>query len=225
MRLVCISDTHGVVYKTLPMGDVLVHAGDFSRMSVPSEIDDFAKWLASQPHPHKVVIAGNHDVPFETNPGDAQQRLLVDPTIRYLQDSGIEVDGVKFWGSPWQPRFYDWAFNLDRGEPLDRKWQLIPKDTDVLITHGPPWGTLDECPHFRWRQVTEKVGCRSLAKHVARVKPALHVFGHIHESAGVEEREGTLFINACLMNGGYRPTHPPRVVDLTNGRAVLVPNP
>ena len=217
MRIVCISDTHGVFYKALPEGDVLIHAGDFSRRSILEEVDEFAEWLAEQPHAHKIVVAGNHDVAFERDPEEARKRLLIDDSITYLQDSGMEIDGVKFWGSPWQPEFYDWAFNLPRGKALDQKWKLIPKDTDVLITHGPPFGFLDECPHFRWRHVKEKVGCRELARHVQeRVQPKLHVFGHIHESAGVQELDGTLYINACTMDGRYMPVHRPHIVDFAD---------
>jgi len=90
----------------------------------------------------------------------------------------VIIEGVKFYGSPWQPRFFDWAFNLDRGEEIKKKWDLIPMDTDVLITHGPPYGILD------LTHEGEKVGCEELMKAVLRVQPKIHIFGHIHEAYG-----------------------------------------
>ncbi len=142
----------------------------------------------------------------------------MDSSFTYLQDSGCEIDGVKFWGSPWQPEFNDWHFNLSRGEPLARKWRLIPDDTDVLITHGPPHGILDECPEWisGWGRTrgTVHVGCEELAKALERVQPKVHIFGHIHEGAGVLEQDGRTYINASSMDANYDITHPPRVFEL-----------
>ena len=93
----------------------------------------------------------------------------------YLCDESLTLDGVKFYGSPWQPRFFDWAFNKDRGAPLKAIWDKIPLDTDVLITHGPPHGILD----LTFDKI--KAGCEELLLAVQRIKPKVHVFGHIHE--------------------------------------------
>jgi hypothetical protein len=126
----------------------------------------------------------------------------------YLQDSGVDIDGIKFWGSPWQPEFYNWAFNLPRGPELARVWAQIPNDTDVLITHGPPYGVLDEIYHGK------RVGCQDLSDALERVKPKVHVFGHIHEGYGVLEQNGTTYVNASLCNQYYQLVHSPIVIDV-----------
>ena len=117
------------------------------------------------------------------------------------------VDGLEVWGSPWQPWFHDWAFNLERGAALAEKWAMIPDSTDLLITHGPPHGILDACFDGR------RVGCEELTRAVERVRPKLHVFGHIHEAYGVVDDGTTLFVNASNCNLRYRPANAPIVVD------------
>ncbi|MDP2308528.1 MAG: metallophosphatase domain-containing protein [Pseudomonadota bacterium] len=205
MRIVCVSDTHSFHDRVdVPDGDILVHTGDLSRRGSREDVRSFDRWLGALPHPHKVVIAGNHDFCFER---DATARGWITNAI-YLQDEGCVIAGLKFWGSPWQPRFFDWAFNLDRGVQLREKWDLIPPDTDVLLTHGPPHGVLD---------VTYAglvVGCEELRAAVSRVRPRLHVFGHIHEGYGRSEQDGTRFVNASSCNVQYIPTQAPIVVDL-----------
>jgi Icc-related predicted phosphoesterase len=201
-----------------PEGDVLLHAGDFTRGGSLDEVRAFTTWFAAQPHRHKIVVAGNHDFAFERTPEAAAP--LVDG-MTYLQDAGVTIDGVRFWGSPWQPWFHNWAFNLERGAPIRQKWDLIPADTDVLITHGPPHGILDETRR------KEAVGCEELRVVVSRVRPALHLFGHIHEGFGADEREGILFVNAAFVDFEYDPGNFPVVVDVERSphgriRATLV---
>lgn len=198
MRLVLISDTHGYHDRLeVPEGDVLVHAGDLSKHGRLTELAEFDAWLGKLPHTHKIVIAGNHDFAFERDPKSARHWMR---HCTYLQDSGVTIDGVTFWGSPWQPWFFDWAFNLPRGKDLAKVWAKIPTGTDVLITHGPPAGIRDK------NTGGEAVGCVDLLERVQAVRPRLHVFGHIHESAGVEEIDGTTFVNAACMNRLARPT-------------------
>ncbi len=211
MRIVTISDTHtlheGVV---LPDGDLLVHAGDFTLGGQPHEVEEFFAWLERQPHRNKVLIAGNHDLLFEYAPDYA--RAMVPPNVIYLEDSGCEIEGMYLWGSPWQPWFLDWAFNLATEAELQAKWDLIPPNTDVLVTHGPPYGILDECDDGR------RVGCPALAATVRRINPRLHLFGHIHEGYGravdPTGQAGTTFVNACVCDHLYRPVNPPVVVDV-----------
>jgi len=135
MKIVCLADTHGMHSKLeVPYGDVLIHAGDFCGMGRSLEVIAFNEWLGTLPHPAKIVIAGNHDRPFERDPS---ARAFLTNAI-YLQDSEVTVAGIRFYGIPWQPAFCNWAFNLQRGEELKRKWDIIPNGIDILITHGPP---------------------------------------------------------------------------------------
>lgn len=206
MRIVCVSDTHGRGRDVdVPDGDVLVHAGDLSGMGSLKQIEQEADWLRALPHPTKVVIAGNHDFAFQQDASAA--RALMEGLV-YLEDRETTIDGVRFYGSPWQPWFHDWAFNLDRGEPIRAKWDLIPAGIDVLVTHGPPSAILDRTTSGH------QVGCEELLVAVARVRPRVHVFGHIHEAYGVVDRDGTRFVNASTCDFRYRPVHPPIVVDL-----------
>jgi Icc-related predicted phosphoesterase len=169
VRIVCLSDTHGLHRRlTLPQADILIHSGDFMvHGRSTDEIDDFNAWLGSLPHKHKIVIAGNHDLLFEVRPTEARARII---NAVYLEDTGVTLEGLNFWGSPVTPVFGDWAFAADRGAAIRRHWDKIPDDTDVLVTHGPPFGTLDKpdilAPHF---------GCQELTKAVIRTKPRLHV--------------------------------------------------
>ncbi len=216
MKIVAISDTHRCHNIDVPDGDILIHSGDATFTGYRHEIEEFAEWYGNLPHTHKVFVAGNHDTGFEDTPQQARDWLQSAGPIIYLQDSSVEleVDGekVKIYGSPWQPFFCNWAFNLRTDAELKAKWDMIPKDTDVLITHGPP---------FKLRDVTvnsEHVGCRELRKAVQRVKPKLHVFGHIHESYSVEEWNGTFFANASICNHRYHPVNAPLVFELNNGK-------
>jgi len=200
MRLVCLSDTHTLHERVeVPDGDVLIHAGDFCGRGDTFEAFTFAQWFLGQPHRHKVVVAGNHDVCLEKD--SSLGRKLFGGA--YLFESGVEIEGLKFWGAPWQPEFYDWAFNLPRGPRLREKWAKIPVGVDVLITHGPPHGVLD-------RVGDRLTGCEELKKALVRVKPKLHIFGHIHEGYG---REGGS-VNASICTAAYRPTNSPIVEDL-----------
>ena len=209
MRIVCISDTHGMHDSVVvPEGDVLIHAGDLTSRGTARQIRACGEWLAALPHRHKVVIAGNHDFLFESELARARE-LIESPGLTYLHDSGVEIEGVHFWGSPWQPWFHDWAFNLERGEALVEVWAKIPSATDVLITHGPPFGVLD-----RVARGGHSVGCEALAERLQGLEVKLHVFGHIHEDYGVQlGADGRVAINASIATLSYTPTQAPVVVD------------
>lgn len=218
LRLVLMSDTHGrELAHPIPPGDALLHAGDLTDVGRAKEIAAVGANLTALPHAHKLVIAGNHDFLFENDPPAA--RALLDG-VTYLEDAGAELTGLQVWGSPWQPWFFDWAFNLKRGAPLAEKWALIPDATDILITHGPPYGIGDRCHDGR------RVGCRALLERVQTLKPKLHVFGHIHEDRGWWRLGDTLFVNAA-QNYDRHPAmvvewsaDGPRVVDGEPGGAV-----
>ena len=127
MKLVFISDTHNRHNDIiLPEGDVLIHCGDATGRGRPHEVAAFLSWFEEQ-HQYKqrIMIAGNHDFMFQEEPYLAKAEL-VERDIVYLEDGEFEYEGLKFYGSPWQPWFCDWAFNLDRGPDIAAKWAQIP---------------------------------------------------------------------------------------------------
>ena len=206
-RIVCLSDTHNCNHEIdVPDGDILIHSGDATVRGTVEEIASFNRWFKRLPHKYKIFVAGNHDWLFQLD--NAHARSLLDPTIVYLQDSSFEIEGLLIYGSPWQPRFFDWAFNLDRGTQMAAKWSLIPDHVDILITHGPPNGILDLTP------AGDNAGCEELRKRVNEVRPMLHVFGHIHLGYGVVDEFGVKFVNASNCDERYFPINPPIVVEI-----------
>ena len=201
MKITFISDTHGKHYKTtqdlLPGGDMIIHAGDISNRGLITEIKDFMDWFGQLPYKHKIFIAGNHDFGFEAIRNSNEPGIKIHPNVIYLKDESVTIDGIKIYGSPWQPWFHDWAFNLHRGEEIAEKWKMIPDDVDILITHGPPHGILDKTERL------VNAGCEELYKRVFEVKPKIHVFGHIHEGYGMREIDDVIFINASALDAHY----------------------
>lgn len=211
MRIVCISDTHGLHDQlTLPPGDVVVHSGDFTERGEDYEIAAFLKWFAAQPHQNKILVAGNHDRYAE----DCVENFKLElkgTGITYLDDSGAKIMGKRFWGSPVTPLFHHMAFNRYRGADIRWHWEKIPKVTEVLITHGPPAGVLD------FNGIGRREGCEDLLevveKKLTRLK--LHVFGHIHPPGGqILERNGVRFVNAAICDGRNYLQQRPVVIDL-----------
>lgn len=211
MKLVCISDTHNNHHQiNIPYGDVLIHAGDITYTGEIANVLDFLYWLNDQPHKNKIFIAGNHDGCLQDYPELMADAIAQFPSITYLQDSSVEIDGVKFYGSPWVPRFGDWWFNLASRYDLKEKWDLIPNDTDVLITHTPSFCNRDINKHGMC------CGCEELAYALHRVKPKVHVCGHIHEDYGEKYLYDiqTIVVNACINTGNHQPLNKPIVLDI-----------
>lgn len=204
MRIVAVADTHTFQddLHLIPDGDVFIHAGDLCRGGRLDELRTVAAWLRTLPHRHKIVVAGNHDWCFAREPQAAIEAL--GQGVVYLQDSEVTINGVRFWGSPWQPEFKDWAFNLPRGEALAEKWALIPSGIHVLVTHGPPRGIGD------WTGEPVRQGCEDLLTAVRRIRPLLHLFGHIHQDGGFWQQNGICFANVTCWECERGPT----VVDL-----------
>lgn len=196
MDIVLISDTHGLHEKlTLPEGDMLIHAGDFTRLGGVEEVGLFNEWLLTLPFKYKIVIAGNHEKSFENQSSLARSILT---SCIYLENSGVEIEGIKFWGSPVTPKFFNWAFNKERGQEIKFYWDIIPEDIDVLITHGPPYEILD----FTFAEV--HAGCEELRKKIFDLPNLkLNVFGHIHEGYGTCKINNVTFINASSLNRHY----------------------
>jgi Icc-related predicted phosphoesterase len=207
MKIVAISDTHNRHNKLIvPDGDILIHAGDVTSQGKQSQVEDFLKWFSKHPHPHKIFIAGNHDFFFERMP-DTYIQSLIPENVTYLNDSGITIEGIKIWGSPVQPWFYDWAFNRQRGADIQKHWDLIPNDTDILITHGPVQGILDKTIDGT------HVGCVDLMNTVRRIRPKYFICGHIHEAYGRAETIGTTYINASVLDVRYQLVNQPIVFE------------
>ena len=218
MKITFISDTHTKhhqITSQLPGGDLIICAGDFSSRGLEHEVDGFFDWFNGlENYTNKIVIAGNHELMFEDDPMLAKDIISYYPKVTYLQDD-LEVIGddysssVKVWGSPWQPEFYDWAFNLPRGgEELKEKWDMIPPNMDILITHGPPWGHLDTVVGQ-----STNLGCELLAEKIKVLKPKIHVFGHIHSGYGYKFHEGTHYFNAAVLGEDYVFTQKPMTVE------------
>ncbi|ALG66798.1 metallophosphatase domain-containing protein [Beggiatoa leptomitoformis] len=206
MKIVLISDTHGFHHDIkLPEGDILIHAGDISEHGTFAEIREFDAFLSTLPHRYKIFTAGNHDWAFYQRPQEAV--ALIKHGI-YLHDESIEIEGLKIYGSAWQPRFLNMAFNLSRGQALAEKWQLIPTDTNILVTHTPPYGIGDMVA------TGEHVGCEALRTVVRQLQLQLHVFGHIHECYGYYQDKQTAYVNAASCNLRYSPRNLPIVIEI-----------
>jgi Icc-related predicted phosphoesterase len=198
MRIVAVADTHLFTDDlVVPDGDVFVHAGDLCRGGELEELEHAAAWIRALPHRHKVIVAGNHDWAFVREPERARALFA---TMHYLEDSEVMIEGLRFYGSPWQPKFHEWAFNLPRGEPLAAKWSRIPYGLDVLVTHSPPEGLGDRSP------VGGRAGCVDLRLRIVEVEPRLHLFGHIHQDGGAWQQGRTLHANVTTWECERDPT-------------------
>jgi Icc-related predicted phosphoesterase len=208
LKITTISDTHNkheYLNEFLPGGDILICGGDITSRGYITEIENFVKWFDKiDNYDTKIFIAGNHDFGFQDDLTTVKGLLSGYKTVEYLQDELIMLDVAGYkdflnvWGTPWQPEFYNWAFNLPRGETLKEKWDMIPVNTDILITHGPPFGKLDFVKYN-----TINVGCEELMKKVEEIKPKIHIFGHIHEGYGYVFDGNTHYINASVLDGRY----------------------
>ena len=222
MRITVISDTHtkhGLIpMEDLPGGDLIICAGDIMNSGYnKNDILDFCTWFHSlEQYDKKIFIAGNHDRMFENHPEGVEELLNIYFDIDYLQDGGYDLynldtdTGTKIYGSPWQPEFYSWAFNLPKnGIELAGKWEAIPDNTDILITHGPAFGTLDTVAGRPW----DNLGCELLAERIERLRPKIHVCGHIHSGYGYVFKDGTHFFNASVLDEQYEYTQKPMTFD------------
>lgn len=211
MRIVCISDTHELHRRIeIPDGDVLIHAGDFTGRGSIEAINEFNEWLGELPHKHKVIVPGNHELTFERTPE------IVIPLItnaHCLIHQEFIIDGIKFFGSPWTPRFGHWAYNAEDRYHLELLWKQIPLDTQVLITHGPANRIFDSIETFETG--VRYAGCSELRKRLNDLKELkAHIFGHIHEGYGSKLLGGIWRVNASICTGSYRPTNKPIVIDI-----------
>jgi Icc-related predicted phosphoesterase len=214
LKILLLSDTHGYHhhprFQTTQPYDVLIHAGDFTNTGNQTEVDDFLEWIEQQNHFKDIIyIAGNHDIGYTSR---AVTELENGTRLHYLHNDSTCIDGFNFYGSPYTPRFFDWAFMYDPHE-ANAIWSKIPHDTDVLISHGPPHGIMDECADLSGNPTN--AGCPVLLNYVERTPSIkLHVFGHIHEGHGVATHaNGRVSVNAASICGSDR--HQPIEFELT----------
>lgn len=202
MKLTCIADTHNKHEEVnIPEGDILIHAGDFTDAGTLRECRAFLKWFSSQPHKYKILVSGNHDFYLEKlNKGEI--RDLIPDNIHYLNNSAISIGNLNIWGSPVTPGEGNWAFRKGRGTKIAQYWNKIPKNTNILITHTPPYGIMD--------QLDDKshIGCEELKKKLSSLKLKAHIFGHLHGNYGIARKNGVQFINCSVLDNRYRALHP-----------------
>ena len=217
MRIVALSDTHGFHKKlTVPDGDLLICAGDFSMKAQQKHVVDFAQWFKGQPHKHKIIVPGNHDMYCETAHGWTRQEFF--PAI-YLNHEECYVGGYKVFGSPYSSSIYEpspWAFDYDpKGLLSEHLWKQIPENLDILITHGPPKGICDRVAMPKMGE-DPHVGDVNLLYYVKQRLPRIHIVGHIHEGYGqyISDCWTTRFYNVCVCDVHYKPVNPVTVIDL-----------
>ena len=211
MRIVFISDTHTKYEEIkIPECDILISAGDYSGRGETYSVVHFHRWLSKQPAKEFISVQGNHEVWVEKHWHDAWSIVnKIDERIRFVREESFVLEGIKFHCSAWSPEFCGWAFGAKRGEDIAKHWALIPDDTQVLVTHGPPYGILDTV-----FDGAENLGCRDLRKRLENLKRLkIHAFGHIHGGYGAKLVDGKLFVNASVCNEKYTAVNPVSIVD------------
>ena len=210
MKITGIADIH-TFYDDVIISetDVLIIAGDVLGAGIKEEWNNFITWISKINIDNIIYVAGNHDRVLEDEKTKEQAKKdLDDAGIIYLEDSSVTINDIKFYGSPWQINFCNWAFNLDEYE-LGKKWDIIPEDTDILITHSPPYGILDA------NKRGELCGCFSLKNNIIyRVKPKAHFFGHIHEGYGQVFNSDINFFNVSLCDEEYNIVNKPITIEM-----------
>lgn len=210
MKIVCISDSHNKHDDIMiPSCDILISAGDYSSRGLPQEVRNFHQWLNNQDAKHIISVQGNHELWVENNFNDAKLIATeVCPNIHFIDEGLVQVESLNIWCSAVTPWFCNWAWNRQRGDEIRRHWDLIPDNTDIIITHGPPYGYGDDT------MFDGPVGCVDLRDAINRVRPTLHISGHIHYGYGVYKNDHTTFINASICDESYNPTNKPIVIDI-----------
>lgn len=201
MRLLHISDTHGLHRELtdLPEADIIIHSGDLSVVGTSSEVIEFIEWFVELDYRYKIFIGGNHDFGLDGKERETIQGFLPDNCF-YLYNSGTTIEGLKFWGIPF-------FFSNDVSGDSHEVAAQIPLGTDVLITHRPPLGVLDNADNINY-------GCPDLLEAVSTIRPQYHLFGHIHDAYGIEKTEHTTFVNAAVVDEKYELKNRPFVFEL-----------
>lgn len=197
MKILHISDTHNCHHRLrdLPDADILVHSGDFCMVGTAHEAIDFLNWFCDLPYKHKIFICGNHDNCLYGANIDG-----LPDNVYYLCNSGIEIEGTKFYGIPM---FMEDCVT-DR---QSRSYAKIPDNTDVLITHSPAFGILDFDNGINY-------GSKEILMKLSNLHLKAHLFGHIHSQHGVMEQNGIIFSNGAIVNTGYSTLNTPNVIKI-----------
>jgi Icc-related predicted phosphoesterase len=225
MKLVCISDTHNKHRSIkIPECDILIHAGDYSFKGYDWEIVDFYKWLNEQEANHIISVQGNHELGWEANTEKCRKLALGHcPAVHLLEDQSVNIEGINIYGSAYTPYFHNWAFNAGRTiteaahyrKPfIGDIWAKIPNDTNILVTHGPVYGILDELTYVDGTSKGQFVGCVELEKRIKDLKELdIHVCGHIHLAYGQRHIDGISYYNVSNCDDMYIPTNPITIIE------------
>ena len=209
MASICaVADIHCQEDIRTTEADILVVAGDLTYRGTIADLAKTRAWLKKQPQTHKIIIAGNHDFCFDNKQRIEAETMMGGDGIVYLRDQSITIEGLKIYGTPWQPWFHNWAFNLSRGPEIAAKWADIPPGIDLLITHGPPFGYGDRTSSG------ERVGCDDLLKAIDLKRPRAVTFGHIHEDYGQWDFKGTKLYNCTVGPHWESNSHGPVLFEL-----------
>lgn len=214
MKIVCLADTHGMHNKiNVPDGDILIHCGDIVPNEHPVHYMNFARWFEQFPHQYKILVPGNHDLALEDEP----KMFRYDKFI-VLIDSYIKIKGLQIYGTPYQPHFMDWAFNVYSDKKRIGIFNKMPENLDILITHCPPRGILDK------NKQGESCGDNVLAEIVKVKKPKYHIFGHIHHSYGmgkhiliddnIDKKDIIEYVNCSVLDDDYKLKNKPIVLEI-----------
>lgn len=215
MKIIAISDTHNKYDKLIiPECDILISAGDYSFQGTLEEVTFFHRWLNLQPAKHIISVQGNHELGvernFELSKGVAQIEC---PRVHFIDEGLVEIEGLKIWCSAITPTFNDWAWNRNSYE-IQKHWDQIPESINILVTHGPPWGILDQTSYANGEIRPEHLGCPRLMERIRIIKPSLHFFGHVHRPGGNQVRVfGTWFHNCAICDECYVPTNALTIVE------------
>lgn len=213
MKIVAISDVHGKWNKiTIPECNLLISCGDYSFRGETHMVKDFHKWLNKQPATHIISVQGNHELQVQHNFNLSKQIAQEQcPRVHFMEEGLVEIEDKKIWCSAWTPWFYDWAYNARRGEEIQRHWDLIPQDIDILVTHGPPAGVLDTVIG----REQDHLGCLDLMDKINQLpKLKYHFFGHIHSGHGTMNFNDKTFFNVSICDEQYKPTNPVTEVEI-----------
>lgn len=214
LKIVAISDCHNKYHKLIiPECDILISAGDYSFQGNRKEVKDFHEWFNKQPAKHKISVQGNHELYVEKYFNEMKQVAEeACPGVHFIDEGLVEVEGLKIWCSAITPFFCDWAWNRHSYE-IKKHWDKIPDDVDIVATHGPCYGILDQTTYADGTPKSNPLGCPYLAVRIKELKPDIHLCGHIHSGFGEKHIDGTSYYNVSICDELYTPSNPITIIE------------